>query len=72
MKKRLPVAEHLNDSEYRLLLKTYAAHNSSMGHEMRKKYMLENVVKIERGQNCLHVHFANGEWWHYTPEKTWY
>ena len=70
--KRLPVASHLTDFEYKILLETYAAHNAAMGFEMRKKYTADKIVKVERGDNCLHVHYKDGEWWHYTPQKTWY
>lgn len=74
MSKRLPVAEHLTDQEYKVFLETYANHNSSMGLNERKKYSLSHVVKIERNiaENCLNVHYENGNWWHYTPNKTWY
>ena len=71
-KKRLPVVAHLTDSEYKYLMETYAAHNSSMGFEMRKKYSADKIVKVERGNGCLHVHYEDGEWWHYTPNRTWY
>lgn len=70
--KKLPVAEHLTDAEYRTLLQTYANHNSSMGFEQRAKYTLSHIVKVERGQGCLHVHYEDGDWWHYTANGQWY
>lgn len=72
--KKLPVAKHLTDEEYTILLETYANHNAMMGLEERKKYTLSDIVKIERNtsENCLNVHYQNGNWWHYTPLKTWY
>lgn len=71
--KRLDVAKHLTNEEYKQFLETYAAHNSAMGFQDRKKYSLAHVVKVERGDNGnLHVHYEDGEWWHYTPGRTWY
>lgn len=74
MKEKLEVAKHLSDGEYKILLETYAKHNSSMGLEERKKYTLSHIVKVERNieENCLNVHYEDGEWWHYTPARTWY
>lgn len=70
---QLPVAKHLTESENKQLLETYAAHNSAMGLRDREKYSLSHIVKVERGQGGnLHVHYEDGEWWHYTPDRTWY
>lgn len=72
--KRPPVAKHLTDEEFKILAETYAKHNSSMGLEARKNYTFSHIVKVERNieENCLNVHYENGEWWHYTPNRTWY
>ena len=71
--KKLPVATHLTDEEYKQLLETYAAHNRSMKMSERVKYSAVNIVKVERGENgILHVHYDDGKWWHYTSERTWY
>lgn len=73
MKKKLPVAEHLTDEEYRQLLETYARHNAALGSEQRDQYGAHNIVKVERGEKGnLHVHYADGTWWHYTPSRDWY
>lgn len=73
MEKKLEVAAHLNDAEYVQLLETYLAHNRSMDLQARDKYSLANIVKVERGDNGnLHVHYADGEWWHYTVTRKWY
>jgi len=71
---KLPVAKHLNDLEYKFLLETYAEHNSSMGFEDRKNHTLSDITKVERNisENCLNVYYNDGNWWHYTPSKTWY
>ncbi|WP_312474154.1 hypothetical protein [Neobacillus sp.] len=72
--KKLPVAKHLTNQEYQLLLKVYADHNRSMGLEKRAKYTLSNIVKVERNQEekCLNVYYGNGDWWHYVSNGTWY
>ncbi|BDH62154.1 hypothetical protein MTP04_22840 [Lysinibacillus sp. PLM2] len=70
---RLKVAKHLTEQEYDRLLKTHASHNRSMGLNEREKYTLENIVKVKRGEKGnLHVHYDNGDWWHYTPAGNWY
>jgi len=71
---KTPAASHLTDGEYGLLLKVYANHNRSMGIEQRKDYTLSDIVKVERNttDKCLHVHYKNGDWWHYSVDGTWY
>jgi hypothetical protein len=71
---KIPVAAHLNDKEYLLLLEVYANHNRGMGMEKRKDYTLSDIVKVERNteENCLNVHYKNGDWWHYSANGTWY
>lgn len=72
--KKLPVAEHLTDGEYLLLLIVYADHNSSMGLEERKSHSLTHIVKVESSQEekCVKVYYENGDWWHYDYNGTWY
>lgn len=74
MSKKIEVARHLSDAEYKVFLETYANHNRSMGFEERKKYTLSHIVKVERNveENCLNVYYENGEWWRYTPDGRWY
>lgn len=71
--KRLPVAEHLSDFEYKVLMQTYARHNSAMGLSERSKYTLSHIVKVDRNleDNCLNVHYDSGEWWKYYSDYTW-
>lgn len=70
---RLPVASHLNDFEHKVLMQTYARHNSAMGLSERSEYTLSHIVKVDRNleDNCLNVHYENGEWWKYYPDFTW-
>ena len=74
MNRIIPVAAHLNDFEYKVLMKVYTKHNCSMGLKERVKYSLSNIIKVERNlrKNCLEVHYDNGDWWHYCPNGTWY
>lgn len=72
--KKLPVASHLTDSEYQLLMQVYANHNRSMGLDKRKDYTLSDIVKVVSNtkENCLEVYYKNGDWWHYSVDGTWY
>jgi hypothetical protein len=72
--RKIPVAAHLNDNEYKLLLQVYANHNSSMGFKKRVNYSLSHIVKVERNieEKCLNVHYDNGDWWHYDRDGKWY
>lgn len=72
--RRIPYLRNLSDNECKILLETYARHNSSMGLEQRKNYTLADIVKVERNvhENCLNVYYKNGDWWHYTSSRTWY
>jgi hypothetical protein len=72
--RKLEVAAHLTDSQYKLLLHVYAQHNSSMGLEKRKGYMLSDVVKVEwdQAEQTVNVYYKNGDWWHYAKDGTWY
>ncbi|MEK5038939.1 hypothetical protein [Sporosarcina sp. FSL K6-3457] len=72
MENRLSVAKHLTDEEYKYLLGTHAKHTGIMGLGERAEYDLSKIVKVERGNGCLHVHYSNGDWWHYTPSGAWY
>lgn len=72
--RKIPVASHLSDGEYILLLTIYADHNSSMGMKERNKYTLTNIVKVESSpeEECIKVYYENGDWWHYNYNGTWY
>jgi len=72
--KKLPVADHLSDSEYKMFLQVYGNHNRSMGLEKRKNYTLSDIVKIERDRTGkgLNVYYNNGDWWHYSVDGSWY
>lgn len=71
--KKLPVAAHLSDAEYKLLLQVYANHNCSMGLKEREQHSLSYIVKVVRNTNekCLEVHYQNGNWWKYYANGTW-
>lgn len=68
------VLNHLNEFERNNLLKTHSRHLKSMGKQERQKHQLENIVKVERNhkERCFHVHYDNGQWFHYTLRHEWY
>lgn len=70
----LPVVKHLSKKEQELFFTVYANHNRSIGIEKRAEYTLASVVKVVSvpEEKCLHVHYADGEWWHYGEDGTWY
>jgi hypothetical protein len=50
-------------------------HMSAWSEERRTRdYGLDNLVKVswEGLEECFHVHFKNGDWWHYTLTGEWY
>lgn len=71
---KIPVASQLTDTMYKIFLSVYAKHNRSMGLEERAKYTLSDITKVEVNieDNCLNVHYADGEWWKYTLDGRWY
>lgn len=73
MSKKIPVANHLSDNEYKLFLQVYAEHNRSIGLKERANYNLSEVVRVERNikDKCLNVFFRNGEWFKYYVNGTW-
>ncbi|MUK89123.1 hypothetical protein GMD78_12135 [Ornithinibacillus sp. L9] len=74
MSKKLPLAKHLSDSEYQLLMEVYANHNRSMGLDERKKFTLSDIVRVRRNvkERCLEVYYKSGDWWRYAADGTWY
>jgi hypothetical protein len=60
--------------QQQLFENVFVKHHNAMGDEMRKKYSRDNIEKItwNTEENCLHVHFVDGEWWHYDTDGTWY
>ncbi|WP_404407680.1 hypothetical protein [Jeotgalibacillus malaysiensis] len=74
MNRKIPSARHLSDDLYRVLETVHAKRSKSMGEEERGKYGMKNIVnvKFNKKENCLHVHFDDGNWWHYCPDGTWY
>lgn len=74
MARKLPVAEHLTDQEYKLLMRVYADHNSNMDFEKRKHYSLSHIIKVARypEKNCLEVYYQNGNSWYYCADGSWF
>jgi len=70
----LGVFNELSRQEYKNLLTTHKRHLSFMFIEERPQYSIENIIKVERNteENCFHVYYKNGDWWHYTFNNEWY
>jgi len=71
--KKIPIAEHLTDEEYSLLLNVYANHSRFMKLDDRKNQTLSDIVKIVRisGGKSLMVYYKNGDSWRYSEDGTW-
>lgn len=56
-----------------LLLKVHAAHTATMGSAEKEKHVLANIKKVvvDQEKKCLKVYYKH-EWYHYTPQFTWY
>ncbi|WP_462412328.1 hypothetical protein [Neobacillus sp. Marseille-QA0830] len=41
---------------------------------VERDYGLKNLVKVSwhGEEECFHVHFKNGDWWHYALTGEWY
>lgn len=65
--------DNLHPNMKRLLLKVNAKHTAAMGTEEKEKHALTNIVKVivDLEERCLKVYYKH-EWYHYTPEGTWY
>ncbi|AJD91572.1 hypothetical protein JMA_22550 [Jeotgalibacillus malaysiensis] len=74
MAREISAARHLTDNAYSVLEAVHTKHIKSMGEAERSKYGMENIVKVKfnKKENCLNVHFDDGNWWHYCPDGTWY
>lgn len=67
MAKKLPVAAHLDNVEYNVLVQVYANHNSSMSIAEREKYSLSHIVKAEKIKDgIVLVCYEDGRAWYYT------
>lgn len=63
----------LTPVEFEQLIKTHERHTSTMGPDAKYIYSLRNIVKVMPGdKGNLHVHYSDGNWWHYTPSFQWY
>lgn len=67
MSKKIPVAEHLDHTEYNVLVQVYANHNSSMSLKERENYSLSHIVKVEKiKEGIVLVCYEDGRAWYYT------
>lgn len=65
--------ENLSSNMKELLLKVHAKHTATMGTSAKEKHSLNNIVKVvvDPVEKCLKVYYKH-EWYHYTPNGTWY
>lgn len=73
--KKIPVARHLTDEEYKLLLQVYPKHNRSIRLNERANYNLAEIVRVAVGlegtEKFLNIQYNNGEWFRYYSDGTW-
>lgn len=64
----------LSQDQKELFERVFRKHQSALGSEKKMLYSRSNIAKVEWAseENCLHVHFQDGEWWHYDQKETWY
>jgi hypothetical protein len=48
---------------------TYAKHHLALGELEKANWQ---AVKVKEQRDHIRVDFANGEWLHYTRNRTWY
>lgn len=65
---------HLTEGQRKLFWDVQLKRMKGMGSDMQKKYDSNHIKKVEwnKEEDCLHVHFDDGEWWHYCKDGTWY
>lgn len=70
----MSVLDDLNTSERSNLRETHRRHTATMNQQEKEKHTLNNIIKVERNheEKCFHVHYAHGEWYHYTLTHEWY
>ena len=48
---------------------TYAKHQSCLGESEKANWQ---AVRVKENRDYIRVDFKNGEWLHYTKNRTWY
>lgn len=55
--------------------RVFNRHMKAWSYErMERDYGLKNLVEVtwNKEEQCFHVHYKNGDWWHYTLSGEWY
>ncbi|MEK4713499.1 hypothetical protein [Sporosarcina sp. FSL K6-5500] len=65
--------KNLHPEMKELLLKVHAKHTSAMGFKEKEKHALNRIKKVvvDQKEICLKVYYEH-DWYHYTPQCTWY
>lgn len=65
--------ERLHPNARDLFVKVHALHLQAMGLEERKMYELDQIKYITQNneEQCVEVHYQNGEFFKYYPNMTW-
>lgn len=65
--------ERLSSKAQTLFSKVHSLHLQAMGRDERKKYELPNIKQIVQNnkEQCVEVHYQNGEFFKYYPNLTW-
>lgn len=52
----------------------YSVFNRHNKHLDSNKYGLKNLKRVKwvGKEQCFHVYYKNGDWWHYTRNGEWY
>jgi hypothetical protein len=63
----------LTEEQQELFISTHKTHLSILGIDTKKKYMYENIKKVEwsKEEKCIKVFYDNGDWYHY-EDTNWY
>lgn len=65
--------ERLHPNAQNLFSKVHSLHLQAMSREERKKYELPNIKQIVQNnkEQCVEVHYQNGEFFKYYRNLTW-
>lgn len=71
--RRMPVAEHLTESEYKILLASYFEHNRSLPLKLRADLMASEMVQVVRKDpdRSIEVRYRNGQQFEYGSGGEW-
>jgi hypothetical protein len=66
----------LTPEQSELFLEVHKKHFNAFeeGSEQQRKRSRANITNVNWSDkdDCLHVHYDDGQWWHYCKDGTWY